>query len=56
MRAARPSTQGLLIAYPLDAEHLGVSCADPVIALALSLPETSDAGTRWIVNRMVANG
>jgi hypothetical protein len=56
MRAARPSAQGLLIIYPLDAVHLGVSDTDTVIALALSLPETSDAGATWIVNSMVSNG
>ena len=28
----------------------------PVIALALSLPQTSDVATKWIVNSMVANG
>jgi hypothetical protein len=56
MRAARPATQGLLIIYPLDAVDLGISHTDVVIALALSLPNTSDAGTSWIVNRMVSNG
>lgn len=56
MRAARPATQGLMIVYPLDAADLGISHADVVIALALSLPSTSDAGTSWIVNRMVSNG
>jgi hypothetical protein len=55
MRAARPSTQGLLLVYPLDAEHLGVPETEIVVALALSLPQTSDAGTTWIVNTMVAN-
>lgn len=55
MRAARPSTQGLLIVYPLDPEYLDVPHAEPVIALALSLPQTSDAGTTWIVNSMVSN-
>jgi hypothetical protein len=55
MRAARPSTQGLLIIYPLDAEQLGVSATDAVIALALSLPETSDEGAAWVVNSLVAN-
>ncbi len=55
MRAARLSTQGLLIIYPLDPEYLNVPHADAVIALALSLPQTSDAGTHWIVNRMVSN-
>lgn len=56
MRAARPATQGLLIIYPLDAADLGVGLTDTVIALALSLPNTSDAGTSWVVNRMVSNG
>jgi Z1 domain len=56
MRAARPSTQGLLIIYPLDAETLGVEYTDAAIALALSLPDTSDAGSSWIVNSMVSNG
>lgn len=56
MRAARPSTQGLLLVYSLDAEHLGVSHTDAVIALALSLPQTSDAGATWVVNSMVTNG
>jgi hypothetical protein len=56
MRAARPSTQGLLLIYPLDPEYLGIPHHEPVIALALSLPQTSDAGTTWIVNSMVSNG
>jgi hypothetical protein len=56
MRAARPITQGLLIIYPLDPEYLGVPQTDAIIALALSLPQTSDAGATWIVNRMVSNG
>jgi hypothetical protein len=54
--ARRTSTQGLLIIYPLDAETLGVDYTDAVIALALSLPNTSDAGTSWIVNSMVSSG
>ena len=56
MRAARPSTQGLLLIYPLDPDYLGIPGGEPVIALALSLPQTSDAGTTWIVNSMVSNG
>lgn len=56
MRAARPPTQGLLILYPLDAEHLGVAETDAVIALALSLPQTSDANASWIVNAGVVGG
>ncbi len=55
MRAARPSNQGLLIIYPLDPEYVGVPHTKAVIALALSLPQTSDAGTTWIVNSMVSN-
>lgn len=56
MRAARPSTAGLLIIYPLDPDHLGVPAPDAVVALALSLPETSDSRATWIVNSMVSNG
>ena len=56
MRAARPPNQGLLIIYPLDPDYLHVPNPDAVIALSLSLPQTSDAGTSWIVNSMVANG
>lgn len=56
MRSARPATQGLLIVYPLDPEYMGLNSATPVIALALSLPQTSDVATKWIVNSMVANG
>jgi hypothetical protein len=56
MRAARPASQGLLIIYPLDGADLGIDHTDVVIALALSLPNTSDAGTSWVVNRMVSNG
>jgi hypothetical protein len=56
MRAARPPTRGLLVIYPLDAVHLGVTSSDTVIALALSLPWTTDSGTTWIANRGVADG
>ena len=35
---------------------LGVNQTDVVIAVALSLPNTSDAGTSWIVNSKVPNG
>ena len=56
MRAARPDTQGLLIIYPLDAAKLGVEGMDTVIALALSLPRTSDTGTSWIVNSRLSSG
>jgi hypothetical protein len=53
MRQARPSTQGLLMIYPLDPTPLGVSQVDAVIALALSLPYTSDGRSDTIVNRGV---
>jgi len=57
MRRARPSTQGLLIIYPLDPACLGSeSIVDSVIALGLSLPHTSDSGTEWIVNSGVPLG
>jgi hypothetical protein len=52
MRAARPPSQGLLICYPLDPAELGLSGqVDTAIALALSLPTTSDATQSWVVNR-----
>ncbi len=56
MRSARPATQGLLIIYPLDPEYMGLNGSTAVIALALSLPQTSDVATKWVVNSMVANG
>lgn len=56
MRAARPLEQGLLIIYPLDPQSLGVAGTDAVIALALSLPRTSDGARNNIVNRGVADG
>jgi hypothetical protein len=56
MRAARPANRGLLIIYPLDAAELGLKQSEPVIALALSFPKTSDAGTTWIENSMVSHG
>jgi len=54
MRAARPRTQGLLIIYPLDPANLGTKFMGPVIALALSLPQTAETGS-WVVNRGVAD-
>jgi hypothetical protein len=56
MRAARTATQGLLILYPLDPDYMATEGAPAVIALSLSLPQTSDAVARWVVNSMVANG
>lgn len=53
MRAARPATQALLILYPLDPGHLEVDGVDSVIAVALSLPITSDSRTSAVVNRGV---
>ena len=55
MRDARSPTQGLLIIYPLDPEPLGVTSVDTVVALALSLPKTSDAGADFIVNSGVGD-
>lgn len=55
MRSARPASQGLLIVYPLDAQYLGLKSPEVVIALALSLPKTSDSGATWVVNSMVSN-
>jgi hypothetical protein len=55
MRAARPPNQGLLLIYPLSPAPLGVTSTDAVIALALSLPTTSDGTSASIVNRGVAN-
>ena len=51
MRAARPSTQGLLMLYPLDPAPLEVTGVDAVIAAALSLPSTSDGRSNAVVNR-----
>jgi hypothetical protein len=56
MRNARPATQGLLIIYPLDAASMGINYTDAVVALALSLPKTSDIGASWTVNSKIANG
>ncbi|MGH0275906.1 Z1 domain-containing protein [Sinorhizobium meliloti] len=53
MRTARPTTQGLLILYPLDPAPLQVEGVDAVVAIALSLPRTSDGQSRTIVNRGV---
>jgi hypothetical protein len=56
MRGARPASGGLLLVYPLNPGPFGVTAADTVIALALSLPRTSDAAGRVIFNRGVAGG
>ncbi|WP_287331708.1 Z1 domain-containing protein [Mesorhizobium sp.] len=53
MRAARPSTQGLLLLYPLNPVPLETPGVDAVIAVALSLPQTSDGRSNAIVNRGV---
>lgn len=56
MRKARPVTQGLLIIYPLDPGPMGVTGIVPaVIALALSLPFTTDDGTTWVMNAGVGH-
>jgi hypothetical protein len=56
MRAARPASEALLLVYPLDPGPLGVPDTDAVIAVALSLPVTSDAVGSSIVNLGVTNG
>ena len=53
--AARPANQGLLIIYPLDPKPLGVTSTETVIALALSLPRTSDGSSSSIVNQGVTS-
>lgn len=55
MRMARPSTQALLIIYPLDPSLLGVVGTDAVIALGLSFPRTADVARTWIINRGVVD-
>jgi len=55
MRAARPASQGLLIVYPLDPQYMSVSGAEAVVAIALSLPQTSDGASTWVVNSQVAD-
>lgn len=51
MRAARASSSGLLIIYPLDPEPLGVTAVDAVVGIGLSLPQTADGKIGAIVNR-----
>lgn len=53
MRSARARTQGLLLVYPLDPEPLDATGVDAVIAVALSLPYTSDGRSSSVVNRGV---
>lgn len=53
MRSARPSTQALLMIYPLDPSVFDVEGVDAVIAPALSLPYTSDGRSSTLVNRGV---
>lgn len=54
MRQSRPSSRGLLMIYPLDPQPLHAPVRT-VIGLALSLPETSDEGITYVVNRGVAD-
>lgn len=56
IRRSRSPTRGLLIVYLLDPDPLEVISVEAVVALALSLPQTSDAGTAYIVNRGIAGG
>ncbi|PIQ26497.1 hypothetical protein COW64_10955 [bacterium (Candidatus Blackallbacteria) CG18_big_fil_WC_8_21_14_2_50_49_26] len=55
MRASRPSTNGLLLIYPLDPTPL-FATGEAVIALAVSLPRTSDEGDQFMANRGVPRG
>ena len=52
MRKTRPSSQGLLMIYPLDPQPLHAQVRT-VIGLALSLPQTSDEGVSFVVNKGV---
>ena len=52
MRASRSSTNGLLLIYPLDPSPLHAS-TEAVIAIAASLPRTSDESEQYIANRGV---
>lgn len=54
MRKMRPSTNGLLLIYPLDPQPLQAKVRT-VIGIALSLPNTSDEGKDFVVNRGVAD-
>ncbi|WP_122467889.1 Z1 domain-containing protein [Brevundimonas lutea] len=54
MRSARSPTKGLLMLYPLDPEPLDVQGTDAVIAIALSLPYTSDGRSSAVINRGVS--
>jgi len=54
MRLSRPSTNGLLMIYPLDPQFLQAQVR-AVMGIALSLPKTSDDGRTFAVNRGVMN-
>jgi hypothetical protein len=53
MRSARPPTQGLLLVYPLDPAPLNVTNVDAVVAVAISLPYTSDGRFSAVLNKGV---
>jgi hypothetical protein len=55
MRASRPTSNGLLLIYPLDPIPLHAN-AETVIALAASLPRTSDEHELYLVNSGVPCG
>ena len=55
MRASRPASNGLLLIYPLDPIPLHAT-AETVIALAASLPRTSDEHELYLVNSGVPRG
>lgn len=54
MRLTRPSTNGLLMIYPLDPQPLQAHVRT-VIGIALSLPRTSDEAKSFVVNRGITN-
>ena len=49
MKESRPSTNGLLMIYPLDPTPFQTD-ANAVVALAMSLPRTSDDGAAFVAN------
>lgn len=55
MRASRPSTNGLLLIYPLDPTPL-LASVETVIALAASFPRTSDENDQFLANRGIPRG
>ena len=55
MRSNRPSTNGLLLIYPLDASPFQIDVGT-VIALGMSLPRTTDEGETLYANKGISDG